>query len=80
MLAAQLGNGHSRVRFAQEADDLFFGESFLHVQSPYVVDWTLKSRATQYRGDVGGAGRSFKKRGANKPLAHSYQGHSPFSA
>ncbi|WP_217806428.1 hypothetical protein, partial [Chromobacterium violaceum] len=42
----------SRVRFAQEADDLFFGESFLHIQSPCVVDWTLKSRATQYRGDV----------------------------
>ncbi|MBP4044121.1 hypothetical protein, partial [Chromobacterium violaceum] len=46
------GNGHSRVRFAQEADDLFFGESFLHIQSPCVVDWTLKSCATQYRGDV----------------------------
>ena len=29
------------------------GESFLHVQSPCVVDWTLKSRATQYRVDVG---------------------------
>ncbi|MBP4047425.1 hypothetical protein, partial [Chromobacterium violaceum] len=49
----QFGNGHSRVRFAQEADDLFFGESFLHIQSPCVVDWTLKSCATQYRGDVG---------------------------
>ncbi|MBP4045166.1 hypothetical protein, partial [Chromobacterium violaceum] len=48
----QFGNGHSRVRFAQEADDLFFGESFLHIQSPCVVDWTLKSCATQYRGDV----------------------------
>ncbi|MBP4047433.1 hypothetical protein, partial [Chromobacterium violaceum] len=61
----QFGNGHSRVRFAQEADDLFFGESFLHIQSPCVVDWTLKSRATQYRGDVGGGVNPFGERGAS---------------
>lgn len=32
--------------------DLFFAESLLHVQSPVVWDWTLKSVATQFRGDV----------------------------
>lgn len=34
MLAAQLHNRHPGLRFLQEADDLLFSESLLHVQSP----------------------------------------------
>ena len=54
VLAAQFGYGHAGFCFAQEANDLFFGESFLHVQLLVMVDWTLKSRATQGGVDVGG--------------------------
>jgi hypothetical protein len=32
--AAQLGDHQARFRFPQEANDLFFGKSLLHVQSP----------------------------------------------
>jgi len=33
MLAAQIFDRHAGISFAQEADDLFFGEALLHVQS-----------------------------------------------
>lgn len=39
---------HCSERIAKVPDDLFFGESFFHVQ----VNWTLKPRATQDGVDI----------------------------
>ncbi|GGA40911.1 hypothetical protein GCM10010981_32670 [Dyella nitratireducens] len=43
MLATQLLDRHAGVRFSQEADDLFFSKSLLHVQSPSVGGLDSKS-------------------------------------
>src|SRR5690606_3937232 len=50
MLAAQLLDRHTCLGLAQEANNLLFGESLLHVQSPDSGYWTLKSGATQTGG------------------------------
>ncbi len=52
MLAAELLHRNAGVHFLQEANDLFFCESLLHVQSPLSRYWTPKGGATQIRGDV----------------------------
>lgn len=44
--AAQLGHRQSRFGFPQEANDLLFCISLLHVQSPVIWDWTPVSAAT----------------------------------
>uniref|UniRef100_UPI00358DB07D DNA/RNA non-specific endonuclease n=1 Tax=Laribacter hongkongensis TaxID=168471 RepID=UPI00358DB07D len=46
MFTAQFGYGHACFCFAQKPDDLFFGETFLHVQSP--CHGGLDSKVTCY--------------------------------
>jgi hypothetical protein len=48
----QLSGRQARKRLAQEANDLFFGKSLLHVLSSVSWNWTPTSFATQIRGDV----------------------------
>ncbi|QBI15358.1 hypothetical protein EYR01_08090 [Xanthomonas oryzae pv. oryzae] len=59
MPPAQVFDRHAGLGFAQEADDLFFGKTLLHVQSPRVRELDSKQmcysnlggrRAKQARG------------------------------
>lgn len=49
---AQLLDRKSGLGFAQKANDLFFSETLLYVQSPGYWDWTLTLGTTQIGGDV----------------------------